>query len=114
MTTAYVTDTRFDAHTLAGHVEIAARLAAIRDVMAAQGLPQRMQAITPVEATLEQLCAVHTSEYLDLLAWTETQRGLMLGPDTYVLSQSFGIAKLSAGAAISGVNAVLSGSADNA
>jgi acetoin utilization deacetylase AcuC-like enzyme len=82
--------------------------------MAAQGLPQRMSAVTPVDATYDQLCAVHTSEYLELLTWTETQRGLMLGPDTYVLPQSFDIARLSAGAAISGVDAVLSGSADNA
>src|SRR5216683_2888124 len=114
MTTAYVTDTRFDAHTLAGHVEVAERLAAIRDVMAAQALPQRMSTLTPVEATYDQLCAVHTSEYLELLTWTETQRGLMLGPDTYVLPQSFAIARLSAGAAISGVDAVLGGKADNA
>src|SRR5258708_1664860 len=114
MTTAYITDSRFDAHTLAGHVEVAARLVAIRDVMAAQHLPDRMLAVTPVEATHDQLCAVHTGEYLDLLTWTETQRGLMLGPDTYVLPQSFRVARLSAGAAISGVDAVLKGNADNA
>ena len=113
MTTAYITDSRFDAHTLAGHVEVAARLVAIRDVMAAQHLPDRMLAVTPVEATHDQLCAVHTGEYLDLLTWTETQRGLMLGPDTYVLPESFRVARLSAGAAISGVDAVLKGNADN-
>ncbi|MEP7289030.1 MAG: histone deacetylase, partial [Chloroflexota bacterium] len=114
MATAYITDTRFDAHTLAGHAEFAGRLATIRDLLNQYGLPARMLNLAPMEATLAQLQAVHTDEYLDLLKWTETQNGLQLGSDTYVLPESFGVAKLSAGAAIRGVDAVLSGEATNA
>jgi acetoin utilization deacetylase AcuC-like enzyme len=73
-----------------------------------------MLRLVPEPATQEQLLAVHTADYLEVLAWTQTQKGLMLGPDTYVLPQSFDIAKLAVGAAIKGVDAVMSGEADNA
>jgi acetoin utilization deacetylase AcuC-like enzyme len=114
MTTAYITDSRFAAHTLAGHVEYAGRLTTIQELLAQYNIPQRMLALTPNEASEAQILTVHTQEYLDLLAWTETQRGLQLGPDTYVLPQSYSVAKLSAGSAICGVDAVLKQQADNA
>ncbi len=114
MTTAYVTDTRFAAHTLAGHAEFAGRLTAIQELLDQHGVPDRMTKRIPEAATQEQLLTAHTPEYLEVLAWTETQKGLMLGPDTYVLPQSFGIARLASGAAITGVDAVMSGQANNA
>src|SRR5258708_680116 len=114
MTTAYITDTRFDAHTLAGHAEFAGRLTAVQELLKQRGLPQQMLELTPSPATDTQLRAVHTTDYLDLLAWTETQKGMQVGPDTYVLPASFGVAKLSSGAAICGVDAVLDRKADNA
>src|SRR5882724_11714746 len=114
MTTAYITDTRFAAHTLAGHAEFAGRLTAIHEVMNEHGLPERMQQLTPIAATDEQLRAVHTDDYLELLAWTETQKGLQLGPDTYVLPVSFSVAKLASGAAICAVDAVLNRTVNNA
>src|SRR5258708_11379797 len=114
MTTAYITDSRFNAHTLQGHVESAARLDAIHNLINQYAINRRMLVLTPVEPDEEQLRAVHTGEYLDLLRWTETERGLQLGPDTYVLPASFGAAQLSAGAAIRGVDAVLTGEAHNA
>ncbi len=114
MTTAYLTDTRFAAHTLKGHIEFAGRLTAVQETLAQHNIPQRMLCLTPQPATDEQLRAVHTDEYLKLLAWTESQHGLQMGPDTYVLPESFGIAKLSSGAVIGAVDAVLSGQANNA
>src|SRR5215212_5696624 len=107
MTTAYITDTRFAGHTLKGHAEYAGRLIAIQSVLDNHAIPARTIQLTPTPASDAQLKVVHSQDYLDLLAWTETQKGLQLGPDTYVLPQSFGIAKLSAGAAIRGVDAVL-------
>ena len=89
MTTAYVTDERFSAHTMEGHVENAERLAAIQAVMAQQKLPQKMTLLMPVEATTEQIEAVHTPDYLRLLARTENLPGTYFGEDTYVLPQSF-------------------------
>jgi acetoin utilization deacetylase AcuC-like enzyme len=114
MTTAFITDSRFAGHSLEGHVEFAGRLTAIQSLLDKQGIPARTLQLAPSPATEEQIAAVHTDKYLEFLTWTETQKGLQLGPDTYVLPQSFGIAKLSAGAAIRGVDAVLSGEAQNA
>jgi acetoin utilization deacetylase AcuC-like enzyme len=114
MTTAYVTDTRFAAHTLAGHVEYAGRLTAIQALLDEYRLPECMVHLTPELATDSQLRAVHTDDYLDLLAWTTQQKGLQLGPDTYVLPESFEVARLSSGATIRGVDAVLNGETRNA
>jgi acetoin utilization deacetylase AcuC-like enzyme len=114
MTTAYITDSRFAGHTLEGHVEHAGRLAAIQAVLDKHGIPGRTLQLTPTAASDEQIRAIHTDSYLELLNWTTTQRGLQLGPDTYVLPQSFEIATLAAGAAIRGVDAVMSGEAQNA
>jgi acetoin utilization deacetylase AcuC-like enzyme len=85
MTTAYLTDSRFAAHTLAGHAEHAGRLAAIQQLLDEYGLLARMASLVPTPASDEQLRVVHTDDYLDLLAWTEKQKGVQLGPDTYVL-----------------------------
>jgi acetoin utilization deacetylase AcuC-like enzyme len=114
MTTVYVTDARFAAHTLKGHSENAARLTTIQDVLNEAGVMHLMHPIVPNPATEDQILAVHEEDYLGLLTWTETQRGMQLGPDTYVLPQSYGIAKLASGAVIDGVDAVMTGAADNA
>lgn len=107
MTAALVTDTRYAAHTLAGHVEFAGRMIAIHELLNAHGLPEKMTRITPAEVDGDLLRRVHRAKYLDLLAWTETQKGIQLGPDTYVLPQSFSVARLSAGSAVAAVDAVL-------
>ncbi len=114
MTTAYITDIRFAPHTLAGHNENASRLTAIHETLDMHGITARMQSLHPQAVTNEQILAVHTPDYLKLLAWTATQKGIMLGSDTYVLPPSFEIAKLSAGSAVRGVEAVLNQEADNA
>ena len=114
MTSAYITDARFAAHNLVGHVEYAGRLTAIQQTLSKYGLPERMVALTPDPATEAQIRAVHDADYVGLLALTESQKGMQLGPDTYVLPQSFGVAKLSSGAAVRGVDAVLRGEASHA
>lgn len=115
MTTAYVTDTRFAAHTFSGHPENASRLEAIHRLFDSSGVGARLKSIAPVEASNEQLLAVHTATYLELLRSTETLRdGGMLTQDTYVLPESFQIARYSAGGGIAGVDALMQGEADNA
>ncbi len=113
MATAYISDTRFAKHTLQGHVEHAGRLTAIQEALDRNGVTKRMVSLTPTPVEDGLLRAVHTEDYLKLLAWTETQRGVQLGPDTYVLPESFGVAKLSAGAAVRAVEAVLGGEVNN-
>jgi acetoin utilization deacetylase AcuC-like enzyme len=114
MTTAYITDTRYAEHTLTGHVERAERLQAIHALLKAEGIDKHLRSIAPEPITDSQILSVHTEGYLDLLKWTTTRPGMMLGSDTYVLPHSFEIARLSAGAAVRGVDAILSGEAQNA
>ncbi len=114
MTTAYVTDTRFAAHTLPGHPENTTRLEAIHALMESSGTAAQMTRIAPVPATDAQILAVHQARYLDLLRRTEAMDGVMLGADTYVLPESFGLARYSAGGGIAAVDAVMGGTVDNA
>ncbi|GAB4550166.1 MAG: histone deacetylase [Anaerolineae bacterium] len=112
--TAYITDVRVQAHTLSGHIENAARLNAIHTLLDRSEVAARMQQITPVEVSDEKILSVHTEEYLNLLKWSETQQGIQFGADTYALPESFRAARISCGAAVAGVDAVLSGEARNA
>lgn len=114
MTTAYITDTRYAEHTLTGHVERAERLQAIHTLLKAEGVENQLRLLAPEPVTDSQILSVHTERYLDLLKWTTTQPGTMLDSDTYVLPRSFEIARLSAGAAVRGVDAILSGEAQTA
>jgi acetoin utilization deacetylase AcuC-like enzyme len=114
MTTAYITDTRSAVHTLRGHSEHAGRLTAIHEALDSRGVSERMVRLKADGVTPEQILAVHTEEYLELLNWTTTQRGVQLGPDTYVLPESFDVARIAAGGAVRGVDAVMRGETDNA
>ncbi len=114
MVTGYVTDTRFEAHTLSGHPENASRLNAVQALMVSSGTEAKLKAIPPIRATDEQILLVHRKNYLDLLYRTETMGGVMLGPDTYVLAQSFETARWSAGSALAAVDALLTGEVTNA
>lgn len=113
--TAYVTDVRCHEHTLPGHVENADRLRAVHFRIAESGLEKRLLKLTPEPISDAQILSVHTEDYLNnVLKWSETQRGIMIGADTYALPQTLSIARLSAGAALRAVDAVLSGEAHNA
>ncbi|MBX3061476.1 MAG: histone deacetylase [Anaerolineae bacterium] len=114
MTTAYVTDTRYAEHNLPGHAEYAGRLLAIHELLDQRGVSERMVRLKPESVSDQQILTVHTDEYLELLHWSETQKGLMLGQDTYVLPVSLEIARLSAGAAVRAVDALMLAEADNA
>jgi acetoin utilization deacetylase AcuC-like enzyme len=115
LTTAYITDTRVLAHDLRGHVETAARLKAIHQRFQESGLNARFKHLTPDPISDAQILAVHTEDYLEnILKWTESQTGVMLGADTYALPESFFAARLSAGGNLRAVDEVLSGGADNA
>ncbi|HRE48751.1 MAG TPA: histone deacetylase [Aggregatilineales bacterium] len=114
MTTAYLTDTRYDAHTLPGHPECAERLQAIRARIAEHGRDTQMKAFSPEPISDAQILTVHTEDYLEtVLKWGVTRGGIMLGSDTYLLPHSLELARLSAGAALRGVDAILSGEAHN-
>ncbi len=114
MTTAYVYDERFLIHTMEGHPEFAGRLAAIDDQFAQAGLYERVIRLDVSPASQDTIAAVHTEKYLARLARTATSGPAMFGLDTYVMPRSYEIACLAAGGVIGAVDAVMSGTADNA
>jgi acetoin utilization deacetylase AcuC-like enzyme len=114
MTTAYVTDERFVLHSLSGHPEFAGRLTAIRQRFEEGGLTERLLQVQPEPATQDDLLAVHTPRYLELLAKTAGLSNLVMwGADTYITPQSYEIARLAAGGVLRVVDAVMTGQADN-
>ncbi len=115
MTTAYILHPRHQAHRHANHPERPERVNAIADLFRSSEALPRLLSLTPQPADEEQLLRVHTRSYLDLLAQL-TQRGQpgYFGTDTYFTPESYDIARLSAGASLRAVDAVLTGEADNA
>lgn len=114
MTTAYVCDERFDAHTMDGHPEYAGRLVAIAEQFQKSGLNDRLLKIAAQHASYEALSAVHSDDYLERLKQTATaKRPVMFGLDTYVTPRSYDIARLAAGGVVGVTEMVIRGDADN-
>lgn len=115
MSTAYVTDTRFDAHTMINHPEHAGRLQAIRRRLDDDGLTGRFESLEPRAVDDDAVYAAHTQRYVAQLQRTsELSSVAMMGLDTYVTPQSYDLALLAAGGVLVAVDAVLRGEADNA
>ena len=113
MTTRVLTDERFLGH-LAGpmHAESPGRLSAILDHLRAHPLAGT-EALTPREATLQELTAIHTPAHVhEMLALRGRQA--QLDPDTGVSPGSIESALLAAGAGIQAVTEVMHGRAENA
>lgn len=114
MTTVFFTDSRFAAHTQPGHPEHAGRLEAVYQLLEQTSVLEDLQRIEAQPASDAQLLAVHTQPYLDLLAKTaQLPHAAMLGLDTYIVPQSYELARLAVGGVIAIVEAVVRGTADN-
>jgi acetoin utilization deacetylase AcuC-like enzyme len=110
----YVYDPVFLEHTLPGHPESAARLAAIMDHLERQGTLRDLVEVPPRDATREELLRVHDEEHLArALAETRTDHG-WLDVDTYVTPSSATAALKAAGGAIEAARAVIAGELDSA
>lgn len=114
--TVYVTHPRYAEHTLAGHVECAARIQAVWHELDKAGLSARMRPLTPTPADLDLVHAVHSPVYTQELRHItrSINQVILLNPDTYAGPASFEIALLAAGGAVSAVDSVLAGQAANA
>lgn len=114
MSTAFVTDSRFAAHTMDGHPEYAARLTMIQALLESNELLNRLVQVEvePVSEALMHM--VHSADYLNLIKKTaKLTESTMLGVDTYVTPQSYDIARLAAGGVIRVVDAVLAHEVNN-
>jgi acetoin utilization deacetylase AcuC-like enzyme len=114
MTTVYSTHSSFTKHDLPGHPEHSGRIEAIWKALKSTGLDTKMTKLEPQRATDEQILAVHTREYLDLLMSVSNELyGVRFDSDTYALPESPEVARLAAGGVISLVDAVARGDAQN-
>ena len=100
---------RFAEHqTPPGHPERSER-ADVFDAVATKWSKRGVDVVAPRAATHEQLARVHDVDYIRRISET-TGRATALDPDTYTSPDSYEIALLAAGAAIDGVERVMSGS----
>jgi acetoin utilization deacetylase AcuC-like enzyme len=114
MTTVYVTHPRYIEHEMPGHPEHPGRIQAIWQELDASGLAARMKCVAPDMVDDEQILAVHTPQYLDILKEiSQRTSGVLFDSDTYAFPESPDIARLSAGGVVRAVDEVLSGEADN-
>jgi acetoin utilization deacetylase AcuC-like enzyme len=112
---AVVTHPDYKIHTLPDHPENAARLTAIETALAAAGLRERLTFLDPRPALPAQVLAVHTEDYYALLERVMAKApGYLDMAPTYIVPESFRVARLAAGGAIRAVDAVLDGEASAA
>ena len=114
MTTAYATDARFTEHDFPRHPEHAGRIEAVWRELEAAGLRDQLLPVTARAAGDEQLLTAHSASHLKRLAAISRQdKAVLIDQDTYALPDSFGIARLAAGAVIQAIDATLAGRTDN-
>lgn len=114
MTTGYISDMRFRTHTLQGHPEHAGRLVAVHQQLEAEKLFERCVRLPADLASIKTLHAVHTPSYIAELEKTaHASKMTRFGRDTYVLPQSYEIARLAAGGTLNLVRAVMQGEVQN-
>ena len=111
MSLTLITSPRFADHlTPPGHPERVERFAVMQQV-ASEFRQQGGTVLEPRAATDEELTRVHDAEYVGLVRET-AGRAVMLDADTFTSPDSFDVARLAAGAAVTAVEHVLQGNAD--
>jgi acetoin utilization deacetylase AcuC-like enzyme len=93
------------------HPETPARLDAIEERLQCDGFWQELAVEPPVEATLEQLAAVHAPDYVRAIERASDEGPTVLDSDTGVVPGSYLAASLAAGGACLAVDRVVAGEA---
>ena len=116
MTTAFFSHDDFMKHNMGPeHPESPERLAAIISYLADTGLDQKLDWVRPEEITRDQLLMVHPEKYLHQLDLMQPTRGrVFTDPDTAMMPDTLGAARLAAGANIQAVDMVMSSQVTNA
>ncbi len=86
----------------------------IKNLLDATGMTGHMKVIMPASASDDDILRVHTPDYLARVKALSAAYGGQLGVSAFVGPGGYELALLSAGATIAGVEAVLTGDADNA
>jgi len=86
----------------------------LKNLMDAYGFTEKLKPIAPISASVEQICRVHTSEYVEHIQKLSADKGGNAGESTPFGLGSYEVASLAAGGAIAAGNAILDGEIDNA
>ncbi|MBC7264289.1 MAG: histone deacetylase [Chloroflexi bacterium] len=114
MTTGYVYDPLYLEHRASGHPERPERLSSILNALQASGVWDGLVAIPAMDASIEQIAAVHDERYIATVREMASQGGGWLDGDTYLNSRSYDAALRAAGGLLNAVKAVIEGQVDNA
>ena len=96
------------------HAESPATKRRLKNLLDATGLTDELVLLTPRAATIDELCRVHTPDYVERIRELSTGRGGDAGSEAPFGNGSFPIAQLAAGGTITAIDAVLDGEVDNA
>jgi acetoin utilization deacetylase AcuC-like enzyme len=116
MPTAYISHPLCLKHDMGSyHPESPARIRAIEDSLIASGLLDHMQRNEAPEVTREQLLRVHDADYVDFIATSSPQHGIVeLDGDTSMNPYTYPAALRAAGAVVLGVDLVMGKKVANA
>lgn len=102
------------AHTQRHHPENHQRLARLIPTLEQFHVLPALTAVSALPASIEQLRRVHTPAHIERVRETALRGGGVLDHgDTYATSESFELARIAAGGAIAGVDAMLTGRVRN-
>ncbi len=101
-------------HNKVGHPEHNGRIGAIIPFLDGQGTLADLTLLTPQLAPVDRLKQVHAASLIERVRSTSWQGGgtLDLG-DTYATAESYDLARLAAGSAVTAVSAILNGEINN-
>ncbi len=96
------------------HAESPATKRRLKNLIDATGLSAGLVPLSPREATVAELCRVHTAAYVERIRELSAGRGGDAGEEAPFGNGSFEIACLAAGGTITAIDAVLEGTVENA
>jgi acetoin utilization deacetylase AcuC-like enzyme len=96
-----------------GHPESPERLRVIYQMLEEKEMKGHVELVKPREATREELLAIHSADYIDLVASTAGKSHYRLDMDTSTSAKSYEAALLAAGGFMELINAVMEGKLDN-
>ncbi len=96
-----------------GHPESPERLRVIYQMLEEKEMKGHFELVQPREATREELLAIHSADYIDLVASTAGKSHTRLDMDTSTSAKSYEAALLAAGGFMELIKAVMEGKLDN-
>ncbi len=109
-----VKDERYKDHDMGiYHPENPKRLEVIYNMLHDSDIKGKFYELKPREATKEEICYIHSPDYVDMIAETEGKSHVTLDPDTSTSSKSYRVALLAVGGLCETVKAVIEKNINN-